>query len=312
MKKNVSAHIISRQGIQEIVDVLSNDLSGSALNSVLLDVFNKRVQQETAASLLHKYERNKLVRPYDVDLIKFKEDELSCYKILAANGFEPLELSPVAQMGTSSVVATVDQKKVLTALRNTEVQADPTNAIALHYALQKKKGTIQQTCNYSNISRIIRTQAFSNPHFTPHFTILCQVSCGRDTGSFRFEKTALLKHLTVARHICKAVFGIRQFYFELIPCKGYDAQCPLITACLSYIRDKDPELLVSVVEPDQDNNYYYGFRIKMKIVLNEVNYEIGDGGLLDWTRQLLANSKERMMTMGIGFQVLHQITKRNG
>lgn len=313
MKRNVSAHIVSRRGIQEIVDVLNNDLSGSELNSVLLDVFNKRVQRETAASLLHKYERNKLVRPYDTDLVKFKEYELNCYKILAASGFDPIELSPVAQMGTSSVLATVDQMKVLTALRNTEVQADPTNAIALHYALQRKKGVpVQQTCNYSNISKIIRTQAFSNPHFTPHFTILCQVSCGRDTGSFGFEKTELLKHLSVARHICKTVFGIRQFCFELIPCKGYDPLCPLITACLSYIRDKDPELLVAVVEPDRDNNYYYGFRIKMKIVLNDVTYEIGDGGLLDWTRQLLANKKERMMTMGIGFQVLHQITKQNG
>lgn len=36
--------------------------------------------------------------------------------------------------------------------------------------------------------------------------------------------------------------------------------------------------------------------------------EIGDGGLLDWTQQLLTNRKERMMTMGIGFSVLHIIT----
>ena len=66
---------------------------------------------------------------------------------------------------------------------------------------------------------------------------------------------------------------------------------------------------VSVVEPDYENNYYYGFRIKAKIVVGENVIEIGDGGLLDWTQQLLTNRKERMMTMGIGFSVLHIITK---
>jgi hypothetical protein len=44
-------------------------------------------------------------------------------------------------------------------------------------------------------------------------------------------------------------------------------------------------------------------------VVGENVIEIGDGGLLDWTQQLLTNRKERMMTMGIGFSVLHIITK---
>ncbi|WP_343307964.1 hypothetical protein AAHN97_12485 [Chitinophaga niabensis] len=304
MKKNISTHIISRLDLQSFVSVLARELNGSELNTVLLDVFNKRVQQETASTLLNKYARNKLVKPFETDVIKLKENELSCYKLLASKGFEPIELSPVAQLGTSSVVATVDQKKVLTALRNTEVQADPTNAIALHYAWLKKKRVLGKTTrNYSNISRILRTQAFSNPHFTPHFSVLCLVSCGRDTGSFNFEREELLKQISISSQICKEVFGIQQLYFEIIPGKGYDSLSPMIT-------DLPDSLAISVVEPDNSNNYYYGFRIKMKIVLDDVVYEIGDGGLLDWTQQLLANKKERMMTMGIGFQILHQLTAK--
>lgn len=300
MKKNISTHIISRLDLQSFVNVLSAELSGSELNTILLDVFSKRLQQETASSLLNKYARNKLVKPFETDVIKFKEDELSCYKLLASKGFEPVELSPVAQLGTSSVIATVDQKKVLTALRNTEVQADPTNAIALHYAwLKKKRALGKTTCNYSNISRVLRTQAVSNPHFTPHFSVLCLVSCGMDTGSFNFEREELLKQISMSSRICKEVFGIQEMYFEIIPAKGFDSLSSMIADIPA----------ISVVEPDNSNNYYYGFRIKMKIVLNDVVYEIGDGGLLDWTQQLLANKKERMMTMGIGFQVLHQLTR---
>ena len=249
-----------------------------------MEVFNRRIQQETPSSLLNKYEGNKLVKPANIDVLRYKEQELTCYKVLASRGFEPIEHSPAAQLGTSSVVATVDQKKVLTALRNTEMQADPTNATALHYASLKKKGGLDsRTYNYSNISRIIRTQVFDNPNFTPHFSVICLISL----RSYSFE------------HI----------YFEIIPCKGYDGQSPLITESISYVQKNSDHIKVSVVEPDYENNYYYGFRIKAKIVVGENVIEIGDGGLLDWTQQLLTNRKERMMTMGIGFSVLHIITK---
>lgn len=47
MKKDIGDHIISKLDLQDIAKVLSDELSGSELNTVLLDVFNKRVQQET-------------------------------------------------------------------------------------------------------------------------------------------------------------------------------------------------------------------------------------------------------------------------
>lgn len=311
MKKDIGDHIISKLDLQDIVKILSEELSGSELNTILLDIFNRRVQQETSSSLLNKYEGNKLVKPAQIDVLKYKEDELNCYKILAGKGFDPIELSPVAQLGTSSVIATVDQKKVLTALRNTEVQADPTNAIALHYASLKKKGKLDsKTYNYGNISRVIRTQAFSNPNFTPHFSVLGLISCGKDTGSFNFEKEELLKHLTTLYEICKKIYGLEQVYSEIIPCKGYDSQNPLIKDSICYVRERNDDFSVSIVEPDYENNYYYGFRIKLKTILNGDVYEIGDGGLLDWTQQLLTNRKERMMTSSIGPQLLHQLTKQ--
>ena len=189
MKKDIGEHIISKLDLPDIVKILSDELSGSELNTILLEVFNRRIQQETPSSLLNKYEGNKLVKPANIDVLRYKEQELTCYKVLASRGFEPIEHSPAAQLGTSSVVATVDQKKVLTALRNTEMQADPTNATALHYASLKKKGGLDsRTYNYSNISRIIRTQVFDNPNFTPHFSVICLISCGKDTGSFILKK----------------------------------------------------------------------------------------------------------------------------
>ncbi len=309
MKKDISGHIISKLDLQDIDKILANELSGSELNTVLLDVFNRRVQQETPSSLLQKYENNKLVKPAPLeDVLDYKENELRTYKLIAGRGFKPVELSPVAQLGTSSVMATVDQKKVLTALRNTEVQADPTNAIALHYASLKKKGELDNKIhNYSNISRVIRTQVFDNPNFTPHFIVLALISCGRDTGSFTFEKEELLKHLTTSYEICKS-FGVEKIYYEIIPCKGYDKQSTLITESVSYVQQKNSNLKIVIVEPQHDNNYYHGFRIKQQIMIGSNTIEIADGGLLDWTQQLLNNKKERMMTFGLGIQILYQLT----
>ena len=308
MKDEAIKHIIDRYNLNEIVDILSNKLSGSELNSLLLEVFERRVMQETPSSLLGKYTKNKLVKPAQLDFLKCKEEELECCKIVANSSFELIELSPVAQLGTSSIMATVNQKKVLTALRNTEVQSDPTNSIALHYASLKKNNELsEKTYNFSNVSRVIRTQVFSNPNFTPHFPILSLISCGMDTGSFEFEKTEIYKHFAITQDVCKSVFGFNNLFFEIIPCKEYDSNSPLISNSLSHIKNSGFD--VRIAESDSQNNYYYGMRIKTKIIADGVEYEIGDGGLLDWTQKLLANKKERMLTMGLGIQLLHLFRK---
>ena len=103
MKDEAIKHIISRCNLNEIVDILSDKLSGSELNSLLLEVFDRRTTKETPSSLLSKYSKNKLAKPAQLDFLEFKEEELECCKIIANNNYELIELSPVAQLGTSSV-----------------------------------------------------------------------------------------------------------------------------------------------------------------------------------------------------------------
>ena len=47
MKKDIGEHIISKLDLPDIVKILSDELSGSELNTILLEVFNRRIQQET-------------------------------------------------------------------------------------------------------------------------------------------------------------------------------------------------------------------------------------------------------------------------
>lgn len=135
----------------------------------------------------------------------------------------------------------------------------------------------------------------------------------RDTGSFNFEKEELLKQMLSSYAISRDVFGLKEAYFEIIPCKGYCKQSSLIVDTTSYIRENNKQIFqVSIAEPDCENSYYKGYRIKLKIELDGSVYEIGDGGLPDWTQQLLANKKERMLTMGLGFQIVYKLSEKYG
>lgn len=107
-----------------------------------------------------------------------------------------------------------------------------------------------------------------------------------DTGSFEFERTELYKHLAITQKVCKEVFGFENIFFEIIPSKGYDEKSQLVSDTLFYT--KNSGLDIRIAKSDSHNNYYYGIRIKAKIIIDGVEHEIGDGGLLNWTQNLLA------------------------
>ncbi len=46
--------------------------------------------------------------------------------------------------------------------------------------------------------------------------------------------------------------------------------------------------------------YYAGYCFKVYAVHGDARYELSDGGLVDWTQQLLQNRKERLVISGIG------------
>jgi hypothetical protein len=61
---------------------------------------------------------------------------------------------------------------------------------------------------------------------------------------------------------------------------------------------------VSVDEQPGTNNYYKGLQFKADITVQGRHFEIADGGLVDWTQQLLNNKKERFFIAGFGLELL--------
>jgi hypothetical protein len=133
MKEKIIERILRTAQVPDLLEVLTQRLSQSDLQSLLLEVYRKRAQTLTPRHLLQQYEQNRFVQPATVNPKQLLEFDRLAYSVLPSS-FELLELSPVCPLGTNSVVAPIDQDNAVTTIRNTEVCSDSTNALALECA----------------------------------------------------------------------------------------------------------------------------------------------------------------------------------
>lgn len=308
MAEKIGHKIAQRTGNDHLIQLLAEQLPGTDYNSLLLEVFARRASQLTPPELLKQYEKNRFVQPAETDLIHLLEQSLTTLKCLQTYGFVPLQMSPLSQLGACSVVATVNQNKVVSALRNCEVLSDATNALALYISSVKKKhkGPPSTThLKYCTVQRHVRAQEMNIKGFSPHFTIGCMVSSGIDTGNFAFEKQALGDHFNALNDVLTNVFNTGKVAFRLQQREGYPAH--FIPAVLEHLHNNFSHLNVSVDEQPGNNNYYKGLQFKAAITVKQGYFEIADGGFVNWTQQLLNNKKERFFIAGFGLELLNKM-----
>jgi hypothetical protein len=312
MSTLISKKILERIGQPDLLEQLKS-LPGTDLNSLLLEVFRQRTAEYSPSRLLQHYQRSRLVKPADLPVLALKQMEVDVLKMFDEHFFEPIELSPVAVLGSCSTVAPADQNKVLSALRGTEVLADATNAMALHVSdLKKTKAWMPRTpdekIRFSTIQRHVRTQSVTVNGFTPHFKIGCLVTSGLDTGNFLFEKQSLLEHMRVMKRLFENYYRVEVTRFRLVCRNGYPDAFLLANEIKAYVQQVDSGIKLEVVRhPDKENEYYKGIQYKVDINVNGRSFEIADGGFVDWTQQLLQNKKERFLITGFGFDFMYRI-----
>ncbi len=181
---DISKLITEKTGYANLLNELVEKLSGSELNSLLLELFRKRAKKITPTELLKSFEKNRFVIPSIVDTIEFKELEIRFLKLAESKGFTPITLSPLAPFGTCSAVGFVDQNNIVSALRGTEVVSDATNVFTLLIAKEFKKKKNSAIIKYATTHRHVRSQALSNPGLTPHFDVFCMATGGMDRAIF--------------------------------------------------------------------------------------------------------------------------------
>lgn len=275
---------------------------------MLLEVYRERIQQLTCSKILNIYNQNRFVKPAKLNPLTRIDFEKLAFSLLPQE-VELLDLSPVTPLGTSSVVANIDQNNILSALRGTEVVSDSTNVLALECARKKKFLTDRrQDITLCSSHRLLRTQLFNEPDCFAHFLILSLATSGKDQGSYKFEYNSLILHLN---YYLSLIENLPKIHLEAIkprikliyyskPFMTYFK--PLIS---EHFKNKYPQMLIQHEKFRGDQNYYLNLRYQL-YASNRHNQEyfLVDGGFTNWMQKLLSNKKERFLISGLGAERL--------
>jgi hypothetical protein len=281
---------------QQSFEQLASRLPGSELQSLLLEVMRERAQARTPHDVLAQYRRDRFVRPAATD--QRESVAIDAHLLAAADGFDAIELSPVAPLGTCSSVALTDQHRVLSALRGTEVVSDPTNVLALECA-ERLRAAPATPVHLATTQRVIRAQAVPNkPGFAAHFRIFCMASAGRETKDHAFATATLTQHITT---IGRALDRLEQHGYRF----GTRRIDVLATADRSALADR----VAAAVGGERkllEHPYYSGGVRYMFWVTSPSGEEVPliDGGLFDWVAKLTTNQRNVYVATGMGAQLV--------
>jgi hypothetical protein len=172
---------------------LEQELSGSELTTVLLALAQARAAARRPADLLAQWTNDRFVAPCPVDARTLRRVELELFD--AAAGYEAVELSPLAPLGSSSVLAPVSQKRVVSTLRSTEVVADPTNVLAL-LAAERLRRDPRAAPRLAAAQRCVRAQAVPDrPGFQAHFAVFCLAAAAHERASHGCVEQAVVEQV---------------------------------------------------------------------------------------------------------------------
>ncbi len=302
-------------GIPELIDVLVERLAPTDLQSLLLEVYRRRAAGVQPSQLLERYERDRFVRPSDLAPSVLADFESLVWSLLPDH-YIAVELSPLCPLGTNATVATVDQNKVVTTIRNTEVVADATNVLALECASRRRLLLRSNPQNRERVRlctshRVVRGQAYrAAPGVLPHFRLLGLCAAGRDEGSFQFETTSLVEqiafYLQLLREVSRLGYQTHRLRVTLTDLEQGRQEQTLIEQVLRPLMANHSGVLCEL-DPNRETGrgYYVGacFHIYATNVAG-TEFELIDGGFTTWTQQVLSNSKERLLISGLGTERL--------
>jgi hypothetical protein len=279
---------------------LATGLSGTQLQSLLLEVMQRRAQRRAASEVLAQYQRDGFCQPASADLrVSLAIDQ---HFLAVMPEFEAIELSPVAPLGACSAVALTDQNRVLSALRGCEVVSDPTNLMALECA-KRLRARAEQPVHLATSQRVLRAQPHRKaPGFAPHFRLFALASAGREAKDHAFTVE------TVALHVRRMLAAVDQ-----LAAHGYGFSARRVVLLATREREALAARVAALLPPVPvsherlDHAYYSGglrYQIWLAPLAAADEAPVIDGGVFDWLAKISSNRRAVFVASGAGTQVL--------
>ncbi len=153
---------------------------------------------------------------------------------------------------------------------------------------------------YATTHRHVRGQYFTNPDFSPHFSVFCLASGGFDTGNYEFEISQLNEHIRILFNLLGKRFDKDQLNIRFYLKFKSEHFFSLLTGKQDlFWADKK----IRVIE-NFDNNYYNTIQFKIFLKRDNQETDLADGGVTDWTQKLLGNKKHRLFISGLGLDLV--------
>lgn len=198
----IAKRIIKDKKISEISEILERKIEPTDIQSLLLILYENLTRRMTTKDIIDQYRQNRFVQPCDLSQKELFGFDNLIFGVIPKE-FESIELSPVSPLGANSILTKINQKNVLSTVRNIEVVADTTMSLALECTRKRNQLLRDNPINSQEINlcashRCIRLQQFAkNLGFTPHFRVFGVCTAGRDVGHEKFESENLLRHVSV-------------------------------------------------------------------------------------------------------------------
>lgn len=272
---------------------LEFELTPADLRTLQIDLARTRAAEVTPASLMRRWAADRFVAPAATDSRLLARIDSRLWELLPPH-FGGVELSPVAPVGTCSAVAAVDQNRIVSTVRGTEVVSDPTNALALEASWRRRRGPGDRI-DLAAAHRVLRAQRFDAPAASAHFRLFALVSSSRDKGSGISEAQMLLDHVGFWQAALADLLPHRRSrvrYTLFAPSALDDRIGDTVRPAL------DPAAVTEFAEhPDRTGGagYYSPAAIDITTQDGGEEVEVGDGGFVNWTAQFLQNAKERCL-----------------
>lgn len=184
----------------------------------------------------------------------------------------------------------MDQNRIVSTVRSSEVVSDPSNVLALEAALRRRSDADQ--VHLASSHRVLRAQRFVESDAFAHFVIFALLSSTRDSGSARTEAQLLIMHLGFWQEVLSDLLGSTwgRFAYTLI-----DSQ-PVGHRVIDIVQSALPHVpLTELPERTQGIGYYSTAAFKILANAEGDGLEIGDGGFVGWTAELIPDAKERCL-----------------
>jgi hypothetical protein len=290
----VKSQDISLEKAKQLHAAISSALSPGQISQFLTSVFQLQTQKITPSELFANWPSHTLSQPANHCPLALRKAELALLTQAKSEGFEPVELSPVAPLGVSSVYKKVHQNRILSALKVSEVVSDPSNMLGLILTENWKKHRNLNATHLATVHRCLRPTAENKPLHQPHF-LLFALAAFIPSKDPQLLVASLFQQVQFHLNLC----GPAQIRLSF---QAYPGDPRLFSELKTRLKIENLPCELREISPPCEGTYYTGCRVLIDVKINHEWVNMSDLGIVTWPAELSGQGHLRLVISGMGVE----------